>query len=235
MIDREYHLGARSIDEEEQSVSSQTRLKPIKKSLRPLSGRGPRKSRNYSITERGESPTMELDLKNHTSSSSTTQATEQSLSSSSTSIRGMNRSLSNGRSKLRTRSRSRSRGRRSPAIQMTEGSSGGDTCQKTDLNVSLRRPRINSTSRIATEKTTMTSTSTTSTSSSTSASTMTMTSPQRDSSLSHPHHSAVSHAHQSTQSTPSSSVSSPATQPTTKSPPSIGRPKSPHLTVSRWR
>jgi hypothetical protein len=129
---REYQLSTRAADDDERSVSSQGASKTIKR--RPLSGR---------LTKRPGTPN-EMKPPNFSSTSS-------SLSSSASAKRedagerGMSRSSSNGRTKIRTRSRSRSRGRAKTRVGTPSDGAASD------LPIP-RRIRVNSTSRIPSEK-----------------------------------------------------------------------------------
>lgn len=133
-------------------------------------------SKNNKISSTNSSTHQEL---------STTTSTTTTLTST---TRGMIRSISNGRSKLRTRSRSRSRGKTrlgtSTSTSTNDGSGTGggnnlESNQKSEVNIPIRRPRVNSTSRVISDKSS------------------TLTSPLKncekdtDSSTFHPHHTTI--------------------------------------------
>jgi hypothetical protein len=120
ILRREYQLTARSVEDDERSVSSQGASKTTKR--RPLSGR---------LSKRPGTPNEMKSL----SSSAKREEGE----------RGMSRSSSNGRTKIRTRSRSRSRGRAKTRV----GTPSDGVAP--DLPIP-RRIRVNSTSRVPTEK-----------------------------------------------------------------------------------
>jgi hypothetical protein len=130
MPPREFQLTARSAecDDDDRSVSSQGLSKTTKRLRRPLSGR----LTNRPVTGSGTGELL------RTAAGPMSPEGEE---------RGMKRSSSSGKTKLRTRSRSRSRGRAktrvSPADEVLSPDSGSGR---------VRRVRVNSTSRILTEK-----------------------------------------------------------------------------------